>query len=529
MKSLIALLIPMLTMCAASSERTGKNAELELKTERVVVFKDGYALVVKSGRAVADPEGRVFTDDVPDRATLGSFWASAQGKSAIAMRAEWVDRKRTISARGPALSILDLLRANRGKMLRLVRPDNVAVEAKVLELLEDESQTATLVVLENEAGRTVWPIVDIRTINGARVDTQLERTTSTVTHVKRLTFEMGDAAKNEPVAIRLFYFTEGVRWVPTYRLDGDLEKNSELVLQGELLNEAEPIEDAVIDLVAGVPSFKMKSVPSPLSLEQVLRSALASAAPGLGGQIGNQLSNANFQYRAGDDVGLSPSARDLDLASASGESDLTVYHGRRMSLPKGGRLTMPLFATKLEVRHVFTLEASFPSSNAPIADPTGMEQNKIWHQLELTNLGVIPWTNGPVLMMKNMLPLGQDMLGFTPKGCKTRVPVTVAVNLRSTVKDTELSRRPNAMLWNKTSYAEIRMKSTIKITNASDQRVTQLVKVHVAGRAENPSTGGKIALLGSAGVNPRSEIEYEISLDPNETRELSAEYVSYAY
>ena len=64
-----------------------KNAsELELKTERVIVFKDGYALIIKRGVATTDKAGEVSTDDVPDAAAvLGSFWAAPDGGRLISM------------------------------------------------------------------------------------------------------------------------------------------------------------------------------------------------------------------------------------------------------------------------------------------------------------------------------------------------------------------------------------------------------------------------------------------------------------
>src|SRR5690242_2792117 len=63
---------------------------LTLKTERVVAFKDGYALIVKSATGTADGRGLVYTDDVPD-AVLGCFWATSDQGGAVPMRAQWVE------------------------------------------------------------------------------------------------------------------------------------------------------------------------------------------------------------------------------------------------------------------------------------------------------------------------------------------------------------------------------------------------------------------------------------------------------
>src|SRR5579871_3935083 len=79
-----SLLVPPL---AAAAERD--KSELELKTERVIVFKDGYSLFIKHGVATTDKSGEVYTDDVPDAAVLGSFWAIPDGGRLVSMLAGW--------------------------------------------------------------------------------------------------------------------------------------------------------------------------------------------------------------------------------------------------------------------------------------------------------------------------------------------------------------------------------------------------------------------------------------------------------
>lgn len=66
-----------------------KESELILTTENIVIFKDGYFLIVKKGTARTDADGRVFTNEVPDSAILGSFWAIAQQGRISSMVAGW--------------------------------------------------------------------------------------------------------------------------------------------------------------------------------------------------------------------------------------------------------------------------------------------------------------------------------------------------------------------------------------------------------------------------------------------------------
>src|SRR5262245_16837366 len=86
-----------------------KPSELELTTERVIIFKDGYSLVIKTGVATSDKDGEVFTDDVPDAAVLGSFWAApAQGRM-ISMVAGWKSTKDTEEKQMPCTQPIEIL------------------------------------------------------------------------------------------------------------------------------------------------------------------------------------------------------------------------------------------------------------------------------------------------------------------------------------------------------------------------------------------------------------------------------------
>ncbi len=95
-----------------------ETARLKLQTDRVVVFKDGHALVVKSATGKVDERGLLFTDEVPDDAIMGSFWATAADKI-LGMRAEWVNSQRQRSKEVVATNIEDLLRANEGEQVNL--------------------------------------------------------------------------------------------------------------------------------------------------------------------------------------------------------------------------------------------------------------------------------------------------------------------------------------------------------------------------------------------------------------------------
>lgn len=502
-------MLMLLALAAAPSD-----GHLKLKTDRVVVFKDGYALFVKTAEGVADDRGRVYTNEVPEGAILGSFWAFADGKPSLTMRAEWVDHFDRKSTKSSALTLGELVRANVGKRVTLRFVDTTRAELSGTLVLSP--QGGDLLVIENEQGRTALSVTEVRSISGPSLSTDVERKEDTATREKQLTFELGSGARNEPVKISMLYFTEGVRWIPTYRLSGDLETKGQLVLQGEVINEAEPIVDAQLDLVVGVPNFKMKDTPSPLTLERALRGALANAAPQF---LGNQnLSNAMFNYVDPNASADRVAGAGKSMAEADAAQDLFVYHATRTSIAKGARLALPLFAEEVAIRHLFTFDVSAE---------TPLTENRVWHQLELENKSGSPWTTGPVLMMRNGVPLAQEILKFTTKGGCARVPVTIAPDVRAMKKVVELDRAPSALTWNHQLFAKIKKKVTVTVKNQRDKKVVLSVAIDAVGRAEGANAGGKVELETLDGPNPKSTARWELELAPGQSRELSVDVTTF--
>src|SRR5436190_12770284 len=85
---LLVLALPAMRPSWVLGDPAPADGSLALTTERVVVFKDGYALFVKAGTATADAEGRVSTTAVPDSAVLGCVWAKGDDRKVLGMSTE---------------------------------------------------------------------------------------------------------------------------------------------------------------------------------------------------------------------------------------------------------------------------------------------------------------------------------------------------------------------------------------------------------------------------------------------------------
>ena len=132
-------------------------------------------------------------------------------------------------------------------------------------------------------------------------------------------------------------------------------------------------------------------------------------------------------------------------------------------------------------------------SQSDSPSPLRLAANNVWHQLELANSTGVPWTTGPIMLLRKFLPLGQELLTYTPRGARTLLPVTVAVDVRGTYAEQEIDREAKALYWGNHQWARIRKKGTVTLTNYRDEPISMLVTVSTGGRAESASDDATIS------------------------------------
>ncbi len=544
-------------LCAvAASPTLAEQGQLTLKTERVVVFKDGHALIIKRATGTADAEGNVHTDQVPDNAVLGSFWAVGRKGAVLSMRAEHTNAWRRSTAApalgnayqanpvAPTTPLASLLGGVKGKTVTLVLDDGKAVTGQMLAIINTDALTYASVL---PAGSEQPVTIALRRVVRVEGDSLPSRPGGgdAFVRAKRLSFVMGKPQAGKEVELTLMYFTPGLRWIPTYRLSGDLKDSADMALQAEVLNEVEDLHDVALDLVVGVPHFRFGNVISPLSLEGQLRNTLHRAAP----QLMGQMSNAMYTQRAGEHRahstaghgGSGSAAVDLpkELA-ATGEQDLFFYSVPNFSLKRGGRATLPLWQATAPAEHLYTLDlkvvrhpshGGMVNHNArpggqPVGSPLRLLKTQVWHQLDLTNNAKVPWTTGAAMILRNGLPVGQDLLTYTPPKGTALLPMTVAVNVRGSLQETELERESSALRWAGSTFARIKKQGTVTVTNFTKQSIRMRITAHVPGKAAAVSDEGALTLddyhadgwyRNGYGVNNHSELSWDVELEPGQT------------
>jgi len=550
---LLALALSLVTLPGALVAAEAKEHELALTTERVIVFKDGYCLVIKRGTAVTDDAGEVFTDDVPDAAVLGTFWAVPDEGRLVSMHAGWKTTDEAADKEFSCRETIEVLLANKGKTARVELHDKTMVNGTIREVLVDrtavpvaveareaagmvpgfssirsgarrlpahvtETQTLTAItggnfVMRTDDGDTLLAAGSVRSLSIKDMKTTVSKTARTTRHSKRLSFRLPEKQKKQ--SLSLMYFRPGVRWIPTYRVnlgEKNGKKVADIALQAEILNEAEDLVDVPIDIVVGVPNFRFRGTPSPLVLEATLRNALAEAAPAIMGQAmaNNSFSNAMYSQRSSEFRRNAAQANDaaeggvVNLPgelTATGSQDLFVYKLPKITLARGERSAVSIFQAECPYKDLYTwdihvnrqdIEAS--PSGAGVVSPLTLSKNEVWHQVVLTNTTNLPWTTGAAMITQGNQPLSQELLTYTPPKDDCRVPVTIAIDLRGSFDEKELGRELNGMQWNGHNYARIEKEAAVHLCNNKKSEVEVEMTLRLGGKVTKATEEGTVVL-----------------------------------
>jgi hypothetical protein len=239
----------------------------------------------------------------------------------------------------------------------------------------------------------------------------------------------------------------------------------------------------------------------------------------------------NDEVAAGSGVmGLAP-----ELA-AEKRQDLFAYSAKNVVLPKGARATLPLWKVPVSQRHLYTLDLAIRRSGTSYSyaqggeegsgSPLQLQKSSVWHQLELSNPSPQPWTTGAALVLQDQLPIGQDLLTYTPVGGRSLLPLTVAVDVQSSHNEEVVERRPNALTVDGHSYTLVRKKGTITLRNFRTEKSPMVVTLSTGGKVDAAEGAKVMATDGNnsdgvpPAVNGHSNVTWDLTLDAKATKTL---------
>ena len=375
------------------------GALAKMPVKELTVFKDGHAYVVHQGKLPVAADGTVVLDYLPIP-VFGTFWTSAADEGVKVVST--VSSRKLVATDRTALSIRELLEGNPGAAVTIrERPlgqadPGVKYEATIVgvpergsEELERTSPPGTpaqlpikgeIVMLKTADGTKALPIDHIAEVifkdkPGAAA--------KNVEFRNALTLKLDGAKAGAAADVRMMYVQRGLRWIPSYKVTIDGKGGATIQLEATLINELADFENANVNLVVGVPTFRFEDEVDPIALQQTLASLAPQMRQSLMNTSNMMMSQVAQQQAAMpvDEGGRPAGPANLGPAIGDGaqREDLFVFPLKNLTLRKGQRLVVPVGQVQATYTDVYVLDVPFSpptwttcaaSSNPPASSTT---------------------------------------------------------------------------------------------------------------------------------------------------------------
>lgn len=489
------------------------------QTRSVAVFKNGLGFFMREGE-VALREGWCVAREVPPAAfgTLAIYAKSdKQAVDVVGSGPGEVVEFDGRDASKEAAVKRDRLEASKNLKVHLFYKHKGQERKAAGKLV---SVGPEYVVLEDEASSFAVPLDGITKMQVLELPLRI--------HVRE---EKEPQAK--PATLGMAYLRKGITWIPDYTLKVLDDDTAELTLRGTLVNEAEDLIHSDVHLVVGVPHFVHTEFMAPIAVGQVIRTiGAAMAANALPSQVTTQIMNraaivahtnnasrfdqpgepVDRPVQAGGDLGAVLGS--LPRIEGAAASDYTVYTKKDLTLRRGEKAIVTLFAVRIKYSHVYRW-----------SPPKAME-----HSLVLHNDTGTAWTTGPCLVLSGDSPLSEDLLQYVPKNGRGELPVTAAINVAHDKSEREIDRKLKAHSPSREVYIDlVTLEGTLRLRNFETRPVEIQIAAHVPGKPLKADQEGRLS------VNPdklrllerEGSIDWRLKLGPGEEKSLTYQYERY--
>ena len=139
------------------------------------------------------------------------------------------------------------------------------------------------------------------------------------------------------------------------------------------------------------------------------------------------------------------------------------------------------------------------------------------------------------MIMQDQQPLAQELLTYTSPKDYCRVPVTVSVDTRGSIEQSEIGRELHALKWSGINYARIQQRAVLDLCNNKSEKVDVEITLRFGGKADQVSDDGKVTLApydaqdwhnyrGDPAVNNSSVVRWKATLESGDTFQPTVEY-----
>ena len=425
----------------------GAAEPVQLRTDRVALFKNGYSQVSLLGELPANKRVELRGLPVP---VAGSLWWHLPAGAKL-VQVEGSIREREVAAAN--YSTEQLLAANVGKSVRLVMSGGQVYEGVLTRQPLPEPAALTY---PNHSGSvkqqrlSQQAPVFLKNAHGELQEVALGSVLSVsfaeppaVPMAKELqpllTMELQEPAAGG--ALRVECLAGGLSWSPSYRLDISGEATASLSCMAIIANDMVDLEQVHLELVTGDPELGSDGLPiSPLTRLHSManrddayraRSMFVKEAP-------------SWKAKDADDEGDDDDESFCEAVTRTQE--LYHYAIPNFSAQKDSTVAREIFTQTPACRHLYTCDLS-PHQRAE-------NEATVWHCVALTNNASWPWSPGTLVCYSGDKLLARTSLKATAPGQETRLRLATTPEIKVTQREVQIAIHPLSEL--DTARAEVK-------------------------------------------------------------------------
>lgn len=328
--------------------------------------------------------------------------------------------------------------------------------------------------------------------------------------------------------VTITYLTKGLAWLPSYQLDLSDPENLSIRQNGVIRNEMGDLENTELQLISGYPNVRFGSVDSPMwpgtglsaFFQQLDQSGNAS-----GGAITQQAVYLNSASRAG-------SAELPDIGEEEAGSDDIHYQsiGKR-SLKAGDTLSLDVAAAKAKYERV--VEWSVPDTRDGngryqhlSGGASGEDDGEAWDAVRFSNPFDFPMTTAAASIVEGGRFRGQSISEWVNPGQQACVKITRALSIRTEAGETEEEGERQIVYIGGNDYQRTTVKGHLTVRNFRDKDAKLVIRCEFSGKLleADGTPDASLRVEGATSVNPRRQLDWNITLPAGAERELTYRY-----
>ncbi|MFB3882272.1 MAG: hypothetical protein ACE149_13480 [Armatimonadota bacterium] len=517
---------------------------VQTRLKRVALFKNGFGFFVREGKLSEANEVVLLGPFAAP--SHGTFWITAPSRARLA---NVVARRASAQEEAPALSMVDLLKANVGRTVTVwtasqpesgitgtilgFPPESAQPRPELHAMLDESSiwprpESAGFMLVQTGEGVLA---LDPRTVSRLSFDEGPKTTLARETTGLEIEATFESPSPGDWLSVS--YVARGISWAPSYMVDISTPDKASLTAKAEIINEAEDLEETHVDLVTGFPNLQFADVLSPMTMKESLGQFLQSLARGSSRFEAASVMTQSVAYNTA--MGISRRGESWPAgpvpeygASAAGQAtgDLFFYPIEKVTLKRNETGYYPLFTESVPWAEFY--EWSIPDyvTQEGRYEERPTTNEVVWHNIRLTNTTAMPWTSAPVQVMENGQIMAQDTLKYTAPKAETVVKITQAVGVKAEQGEVVTSRQREAVEMYGSHFDLVSIKGTMKVTNYTDEPVSMEVTKTLSGdvKATTPKAKDVILARNLNAINSVHELTWKIEVKAGDSKELTYSY-----